>query len=196
MLNYGAAAQSFFNYKTNALMNADLTADQKAMVAAYDASYFTGAVKADPNKVGAFAASGGYKTASISVSFEGAFGVNYYFLPSNEVSGNVTMYVWTADTYANAPVLTSGNSMEIVTASKTADGAYVATIKGIAAKSMDDTIYAAAVYTDANGQNCCSGVIAYSLSTYCMKQAGHATMGELAKATAMYGYYAAEYFAN
>ena len=33
MLNYGAAAQTFFNYRTTALANADLTAEEKVLVA-------------------------------------------------------------------------------------------------------------------------------------------------------------------
>ena len=40
----------------------------------------------------------------------------------------------------------------------------------------------------------CTGIIAYSLSRYCLNNA-NGTMGELAQNTAMYGYYAAQYFA-
>lgn len=54
MLNYGAAAQKYFNYKTDTLMNADLTAKQQALVTGYNASYFTGAVAADSSKIGSF----------------------------------------------------------------------------------------------------------------------------------------------
>jgi hypothetical protein len=75
-----------------------------------------------------------------------------------------------------------------------ANGIYHGAITGIAAKELDDTVYVAATYT-VDGQTFCSGVIAYSLSGYCMKQA-NGNMGELAQATAMYGYYAANYFAN
>jgi hypothetical protein len=53
----------------------------------------------------------------------------------------------------------------------------------------------AGVYTDANGNTHCTGIIAYSLSKYCMNNAkpGKA-MQELAAATAMYGYYANIHF--
>jgi esterase/lipase superfamily enzyme len=44
-----------------------------------------------------------------------------------------------------------------------------------------------------DGETFCSGVIAYSLSTYCMRHA-NGNMGQLAQATAMYGYYAENYF--
>jgi hypothetical protein len=74
------------------------------------------------------------------------------------------------------------------------NGSYWAQIDGIAAKDLDQTFYVAAVYT-ANGENFCSGVIAYSLSTYCMKAAsGGSAMQTLAQSTAVYGYHADVYF--
>jgi hypothetical protein len=48
----------------------------------------------------------------------------------------------------------------------------------------------AGVYTDEAGNEYCTGIIAYSLSKYCMNQADGSSMGELAQATAIYGYYA------
>jgi hypothetical protein len=77
------------------------------------------------------------------------------------------------------------------------DGRYWGQVSGIAAKSLDDTYYVAGVYKDAYGRTYCTGVIAYSLSKYCMSKAvdGNA-MQELAAATAMYGYYAKQYFTN
>jgi hypothetical protein len=111
------------------------------------------------------------------------------------VNGNVTLYVWNANTYANVNQLTAANANQAITATKANGGVYSAIVKVIAAKTLDETIYVAAVYTNPNGEACCSGVIAYSLSTYCMNTAA-GNMGALAQATAMYGYYAAQYFAN
>jgi hypothetical protein len=195
MLNYGAAAQQYFGYKTDSLMNAGLTAAQQAMVAPYSESYFKGAQAVDSGKTGIFGNEYGFTRNGKSVSFEGAFSINYYFLPSYEVNGNVTLYVWNANTYANVNQLTAANANQAITATKANGGVYSAIVKGIAAKTLDETIYVAAVYTNANGEACCSGVIAYSLSTYCMNTAA-GNMGALAQATAMYGYYAAQYFAN
>ena len=195
MLNYGAAAQVFFNYKTGNLMNAGLTAEQKAMVTAYDASYFKGAIAADPGKTGNFAATAGFSGKSASVSFEGAFAINYYLMPSAAVSGDMTLYIWDAAAYASEASLTTGNATAVVTAVKQSDGSYWGNISGIAAKNLDSTYYAAGVYTDASGNRCCTGVVAYSLSRYCMNNA-EGSMGALAQATAMYGYYAAAYFAK
>jgi hypothetical protein len=45
-----------------------------------------------------------------------------------------------------------------------------------------------------DGVTYCTGVIPYSISTYCRNNAEGA-MGDLAYATAVYGYYADNYFA-
>ena len=177
-------------------MNADLTAEQQALVAAYNKDLFNGAVAVDAAKVGSFAKTEGFSKKSVTVSFEGAFAVNYYFTASNEVAGEMTFYYWSAEAYAEAEVLSAENASGAVTMVATEDGRYWAEISGVAAKQLDETFYAAAVYTDAAGETHCTGVMAYSLSTYCMKNAvtGNA-MQALAEATAMYGYYAKQYFA-
>jgi hypothetical protein len=76
------------------------------------------------------------------------------------------------------------------------DGSYYARVTGIAAKQMDDTYYVAAVFSNADGEYC-SGIIAYSLSRYCMNNAKDGNpMQDLAAATAVYGYHAKQYFAK
>jgi hypothetical protein len=197
MLNFGAAAQRYFGYKTDALMNAELTAEQKALASDYSADLFAGAVKADGAKIGAFAKTDGFAARSASVSFEGAFAINYYFAPNAKMNGDMTFYYWSAEDYANADVLTAENATGTSVMELTDNGSYWANITGIAAKQLDETFYVAAVYADADGNTYCTGVIAYSLSTYCMKNAveGNA-MKELVEATAVYGYHASVYFGN
>ncbi len=194
MLNYGAAAQSYFRYNTDDLMNAELTAEQKAMIMGYDKSLFRGAVSADQQKCGSFVNSG-FASRAATVSFDGAFCVNYYFTPSADVVGDMTMYVWTQEAYAAAATLTEDNAAQTKVMVKASDGKYWGQVAGIAAKALDQTYYVTGVYTDASGNRHTTGVIAYSLSKYCMSKAvaGNA-MEELAAATAMYGYYAAVYF--
>jgi hypothetical protein len=197
MLNYGAAAQAYFGYNTSSLMNAELTSEQKAMVIPYDKTLFTGAVAAEDAKVGSFIKTdAGFGKKSVTVSFEGAFAINYYFTPDRAVNGDMTLYYWSAEDYAGCGVLSPWNSTGTVTMTPGADGRYWAPMSGIPAKALDDTYYVAAVYTDGDGNTYCTGVIAYSLSKYCIGKAvsGNA-MQELASATAMYGYYAKNYFA-
>ncbi len=196
MLNYGAAAQGYFGYKTDDLMNADLTAQQNALVSAYDSALFTGTVAAPQSKLGSFASTGtGFSKKSATVSFEGAFSINYYFTPNQTIDGELTLYYWTPADYEACDVLSAENASGSVSMSDSGDGRYWAQVSGIAAKSLDKTYYVAAVYTDADGNSHCTGVVPYSLSKYCMNNA-NGSMGALAQATAMYGYYAAAYFAG
>jgi hypothetical protein len=73
--------------------------------------------------------------------------------------------------------------------------AYQAAVESIAAKDLDQTIYVAAVYSDGTATYC-SGVLAYSIGSYCVSQAAKTgdDISGLAAATAVYGYYAKIYF--
>jgi hypothetical protein len=193
MLNYGTEAQNYFNYNTDALMNGDLTAEQRALVTAYSAGLFKGAVSADEAKTGSFAKTDGFSRKTASVSFEGAFAINYYFTPSAEISGDMTFYYWTPEAYASAETLTADNASGTMTMILAENGSYWADVSGIAAKKLDETYYVAGVYIDTDGNVHCTGVVPYSLSKYCIGNAS-GNMGELAQAAAMYGYYAKCYF--
>jgi hypothetical protein len=197
MLNYGAAAQQFFDYKTENLMNADLTQEQRNMVVDYSADLFAGAVPADGSKIGTFTKTEpGFSQRSASVSFDGALSINYYFLPNANIDNFVNFYYWSDTDYAYVETLNIDNATGVLSMVKMADGSYWAQISGIAAKEIDDTFYAAAVYTS-DGQPLCTGVIAYSLSRYCINHAKEGdSMQALAASAAMYGYYAKAYFTN
>ncbi len=196
MLNYGAQAQQYFGYKTDALMNADLTAEQQALVSAYDKNMVATLVGATAAKQGSFVATAdGFSKRSAAVSFEGAFSINYYFTPDRAVDGDVTMYYWTADTYDSADELTAENAYAVYTMTPGAE--YWGSVVDIAAKELDSTVYVAAVYTS-GGETYSTGVLAYSLGYYCESIASDdgSEMQSLAQATALYGSYAKDYFAN
>jgi hypothetical protein len=195
MLNYGTAAQLYFDYNAENPMNADLTAEQQALVMGYDRSLFTGPVAATAAKSVNFTKTAtGFSARRASVSFEGAFAINYYFVPNATVSGDITFYYWTPEDYAAADVLSAANGSGSKTMVAAGDGSYWANVTGIAAKNLDNTYYVAAVYTDGAGNTYCTGVIAYSLSKYCLNNDSGA-MADLAQTTAMYGYYAKCHFA-
>ena len=63
-------------------------------------------------------------------------------------------------------------------------------MSGIAAKDLNRAVYVAAVY-EHDGQTYCSGVLPYSIGTYC---AGIADEYEYAKAMVVYGSHAEDYF--
>lgn len=198
MLNYGAAAQKYFDSTVadSELMNAFLTADQQALVSAYSADMVADLTAVDGEKIGQFApVSGGYSAMAPNVSFEGAFAINFYFTPAKTMDGELTLYYWTQDVYDGAETLTAENASGKVTM-EAADGKYVAAVTGIAAKQIDQTIFVAGVY-ESDGVAYSTGVIAYSLASYCLDRAvnGSAAMQAFAKETIVYGYYAKAYFA-
>ena len=197
MLNYGAAAQTYFGYKTDELMNSDVTLGQVALIKDYDESMMDSLVPVDADKVGEFVRTpDAFTTAYPKVSFEGAFSINYYFQNALDIDDTMTLYYWTAADYANADVLTAENATDVVEMNYD-DVLYSAAVPNIAAKEMDSTIYAAAVYT-CNGELCTTGIIPYSLGYYCESIAAkdNSDAQDLASHTAVYGYYAKVYFAS
>ena len=194
MLNYGAAAQKHFGYKTNDLMNAGLTAQQQALVQPYSSGMVSKPVTPNSAKTVNFKSNGGFSGGYPSVSFEGAFSINYYLTPKYAVDGEMTLYCWDLDTYNSEDVLTEANATAKITMTKNGSR-YAGAYTGIAAKQIDETVFVAAVY-ESNGVRYSSPVISYSLGAYCADQAvnGSATMKMLAQETAVYGSYAKAYF--
>ena len=70
---------------------------------------------------------------------------------------------------------------------------WVGTIDGIAAKELGQTYYTAGIYT-VGDTTYYSPVVSYSLGSYCQTIAAQGNA--FGAATAVYGYYAASYFAN
>ena len=196
MLNYGAAAQVYFNYNTDNLVNAKLTDEQKALVVDYNGDMLDGLNVCMDDKKGELFGSGntGFDKNTPSVNFEGAFSVNLYFgQPKATVGSDVTFYVWDKATYESVETLLPENA--IATSKCTFDGTYyVGIVEGIAAKEVDETFYCAAVYTGEDGNTYVSGVISYSLGYYLENQAAGTAMPEFAQATGVYAYYAKTLF--
>ena len=189
MLNYGAAAQTYFGYNTSSLMNASLTAAQLALVGDYSESMVASVVTC--TKSGSFVNNGGYSTIYPTVSFESAFAINYYFATNYTPDSAPTFYYWDAATYNSVSTLTAANATGTITMTLDGDQWY-GTVSGIAAKEIDQTYYTAGIYTS-GGTTYTSPVISYSLGKYCQTVAAN---GEaFGAATAVYGYYAKAYFA-
>ena len=198
LLDYGAAAQTHFGYKPYDLMNAGLTEEQKALVSAYDPDMVAGIVRADSTKTGNFVyTSSAFSGRYPSVSFGGAFAINYYFTPALPVDGEMTLYYWRYNDYLKAGVLTTNNATGYVVMTPNSTGTYEGVLTGIAAKELDQTVYVTGVYTS-GGVTYTTGVIAYSLAAYCADwiNKGTGTMKPLATQAAVYGYYAKQYFAG
>ena len=194
MLNYGAAAQHYFSYHTDAPVNADLTADQLALVEGYRADMIGGVTQASGDKLGQFINDGTYTRRYPTISFEGAFCINFYFQPSQPVAGDVTMYLWSLEDFQGAQVLTKENATKAIPMTLTESGEYLGVADGIAAKELDKAVYASFVYSDGTTEHC-GGVVAYTIGLYCKSQAAQTgALADLAAATAVYGYYAKQLF--
>ena len=103
------------------------------------------------------------------------------------------LYYWKQADYDGAVVLTPSNATGSIKLTLV-DGQYQGDISGISAKDLDETIYVAAGY-NSNGSSYCSGVLPYSIGAYCVSQASKGgDVQQLAQATAVYGYYAKQYF--
>ena len=192
MLNYGAAAQTHFGYRPYDLMNSSLTSTQKALVEDYRADMLSGVVSADSSKAGIFTNTGGFSKMYPSISFEGAFSINYYFTPTYAPEGDLTLYYWNQADYNSATTLTTSNATGSIV--MTGETELWAAVEGIAAKELDSTVYVAASY-NYGGTRYCTGILAYSIGAYCTSQAaGTGTIQSLAAATAVHCYYAKLYF--
>ena len=189
MLEYGTQAQLYFSYKTDSLMNASLTQEQLTSIESYRSDMMNTVAVPDSTKTQNFAANGGFQHLYPSINFTGAFAINYYCAPTATPTGDVTLYYWNqSDCYA-ADVLTVDNATAAIPMTLTAEG-YVAAVEGIAAKDLDRGVYIAVVYSDGS-TTYSSGLISYSIGTYCRSQAAKGNaLSPLAAACAVYSYYA------
>lgn len=194
MLNYGAAAQSYFSYKPYNPANGGLTADQKTLAIGYSAGMLPGSPTVTAAKAGIFTNSGGFSKRIPAVSFGSAFSIEYFFTPAYTPSGSVTLYYWTQADYNAVSTLQPSNATGRIQMTPNGDGSYHCAITGIAAKDLNQTIYVAGGYKSGS-TNHCTGVLPYSIGTYCASQVSKSTEAkDLAAATAVYGYYANAYF--
>jgi spore coat protein CotH len=195
MLDYGAEAQLYFGHDTDALVNDALTAEQQALVKGYDSTMMDAVVKADSTKTGDFVrVNSDFKSLYPSVSFDGAFAINFYCTPAIPVDDDMTLYWWDMETMASVDELSVDNATGSMEMTDT-NGTYWGQVAGIAAKEMDDTYYVSCVF-ESDGEKITTGIIPYSLGKYCSDKA--AADGDpqqaFAQATAVYGYYAKTYF--
>ena len=194
MLNYGAAAQVHFGHNVENLANATLTAEQIALPESYRSDMVSTVASPAQEKQGEFYNNKGFAKRYPSISFEGAFCINYFFTPAYAPVDGITLYYWNAADYEVAGVLTTENASGSFQMDGSGTAEYRGDITGIAAKALGEGVYVAAVYSD--GTNTwTSGVLGYSIGAYCSSQATKGgTIADLAMATAVYGYQAKQYF--
>ena len=194
MLNYGAAAQTYFGYHTQLLANACMTEEQQALPEIYRSDMVQAVPTASTEKQGVFANNKGFSVRKPAISFEGAFCINYFFTPAYAPVDGIMLYFWDEADYEVADVLTMENASGQIQLEGTGTEQYRGDIEGISAKNLSQAVYVAAVYSDGT-TTWTSGVLGYSIGAYCSSQASKGgDVAELAMATAVYGYHAKAYF--
>ena len=194
MLNYSAAAQTYFGHNVENLANAALTAEQIALQESYRSDMVSTVASASTEKQGAFVNNKGFTKRYPSISFEGAFCINYFFTPNYAPVDGITLYYWNAADFEAVDVLTVENASGSFKLEGEGTGEYRGDIVGIAAKNLSEAVYVAAVYSDGN-TTWTSGVLGYSIGAYCASQSTKGgTIADLVMATAVYGYHAKQYF--
>ena len=194
MLNYGAEAQLYFGHNTGSLANSSLTAAQKGLAESYRADMVQSVPSASAAKQGVFVNNSGFSSRKPAISFESAFCINYFFTHKYAPDSGITLYYWNEADYNSVAVLNTANATGSVKMDGTGIGQYRGDVVGIAAKNLTEAVYVAAVYSDGT-TTWTSGVLGYSIGAYCSGQAANGgTMGNLAMATAVYGYHAKAYF--
>ena len=151
-------------------------------------------VSADSAKTGNFVyTEAAFSKRSVTVTAGGALALNCRFNPAYTMDGDMTLYYWDAATYNNVSELTTANATGSATMT-VVNGAYQASVTDIAAKDIDQTIYAVGIY-QSDGLTYTTGVIAYNLNTYfdILPQVRPACQG-VCEAAVVYCDYAKLYF--
>jgi len=196
ILNYGASAQKYFNYRTSDLMNANLTEEQQTI--SWDGSLVRSDWSIPEAKEGAltrnktvFTSRGGHLTLL------GAIDYTYYVKVATVSVKTIKMLCWDETAYNSAEVLTRDNASLIVDMKYvSANSRYEYTYKGLPAKNMFSPIYACAEVTDTNGSVYYSGVVAYCPErfSYISQNDSNANLANLARCITIYGDAARKYF--
>ena len=196
ILNYGAAAQEYFAYNTENLMNADLTEEQKALN--WDGSLVRGEWAVPAEKEGELSRGAQIASRGGYLSLEGTIDVNFYFGADMDVA-DAEVLLWTEYAYNAEEVLAEENASLVKELTWNAEKSrYEYKYEGIAAKEMFSPVYACAKFTDAEGNVCYSGVVAYCAERYAYIAQNDAdpALADLAKRIAIYGDAARTYFGN
>ena len=193
MLNYGAEAQEYFNYKPYSLINAQLTDELQSRQTGYSNNLLAARVSASSSKTKYFTKSDKFDAISATMILEGAFAINYHVKPSLTPDNGMKLYYWSESKYNSVAALTLGNADGCIEMQQDGDY-YSALYEGLAAKEIDDTVYAIAIY-ESEGIQFTTGVMSYSLAQYCRNAVTNSTIAaDLCKATSLYCYYAKIYF--
>jgi hypothetical protein len=196
MLNYGAAAQKYFEYRLDDLVNSQLSEEQKTM--SWDGSLVRSDWNVPEEKAGELVRSDKITSRGAYLTLEGAIDYNYYIKVAAGVEvKSIKLLTWTEEVYKSLDVLTVGNAenaFEMVwDATK---GRYEYCYEGLPAKDMFGAVYACAMVEDMNGNIYYGGVVPYCPERFSSINANSSEQkdADLARWIVIYGDAAREYF--
>lgn len=198
LMNYGAAAQVYFDHNANDLMNTFISDKDMDRVVPFDASMFDERIAADKNKHGVFKnpAKYFYNGWNANLTLEGAIALNVN-VPHNAGEVRSGLYVWNEGTYTSLDMLTTSNYDKCYTDDVNDDTILVKINDIISAKDMDKTIFCCA-FVEVDGVEYYSSVFRVSIDRYLQllwNENGHeSALYDLVEFTTVYGEYAHKYF--
>ena len=163
MLNYGAAAQMEFGYKTDTLMNSDLTEEEKALN--WNAEWLVPVKAANSAKTANFVKSEKISFATDTLSLEGAINLNFYVNTTVDTVKESGILFWTEEVYDSVDVLTVENAAK-AEMSKLSEKQWFGQYLGIPAAKIDETLYVCAYVVDEVGITHYTQVLADSPVAY------------------------------
>ena len=194
LLNYGAAAQTYFKYKTDSLMNKNLTAEQKASL--WDVNLVRADWTVPADKEGALGRQNPPITSrTATLILEGKIISEFSIGISDIDIASVEIIYWDEAQYNSVAVLTEENVTGRENMVYDASANKWRYESAQPAKYMFNTIYTCAVVTDTEGNKYYGGVLPYSPERYgYLRRNDTDALGELAKRMVVYGDAARKYF--
>ena len=209
LLNYGAEAQTYFKYNTNNLVNAKLTAEQKAKVTKEVAESYLNATEAvDKNKTTNIPANKTvFQIPQGRLVLNGSTDMSVVIKLDEQVRNNASemkLYYWTYAQYKNSDQLSIIESQHVDFAKVDPENYGGRNIRaeysgqGTAAKDLGEGVYFCAYVKTNNGEEYYSPVFVYSVETYCSSMIDtvdeQGDLFELVRRLAAYGECAKKYF--
>lgn len=211
MLNYGAASQTYFGYKTDSLVNNCLQESDKILN--WNDEYLDTAPTPDTEMTKDIVSTGTLTSNGNTLLLEGAVSIKYYIGVGDDASKfktaeSAVFYFWTEEDYnslmARGEALSRENasytrSAELVYSGSAYGYEYTAVSEQFVAKEFGRTLYRALYVVDSEGTLHCSGVSSYSPETYASQKINDgqtAKIDELVMWLTVYGERAKAYFGN
>lgn len=192
MLAYGTAAQKYFDYNLNALVDSGL--DLTPYSIEYNENMLDALDRPTAEKANTLTGTRqGVGNATVTLSLEAAIVIDFVSQISVPNIDKVQLLVWNEEDYANAETLayeagTYTYAVDMEPGVMLGISGYVASSVPIPAKEIGDTLYYSIRVTDTNGEVYRGGLGCYSPDQYVRSAANHqnAELADVVRALAVY----------